>query len=194
VARDIDPMMSKQIEIEQVARAALQRAGGGPLKFVDAVVSNFVELTGPSRDRAARDKGQPGKPGNPGNLCLSWRKLMPALPAIVVEVAEANSAHVWLVVYIALAIWSKLSVSAAERIEIDDATTMLALWRYRNADDEISEDDGLSRTNAVRAEVRLPPLAKPGYAAVIDRLVRLRCLSVATGVIRLRGSAAVIYE
>jgi hypothetical protein len=184
-------MMSKQIEIEQVARAALQRAGGGPLKFVDAVVSNFVELTGPSRDLAAREKGKPGKPGN---LSLSWRKLMPALPAIVVEVAEANSAHVWLVVYIALAIWSKLSVSAAERIEIDDATTMLALWRYRNADDEISEDDGLSRTNAVRAEVRLPPLAKPGYAAVIDRLVRLRCLSLATGVIRLRGSAAVIYE
>ena len=192
MGRDIDAALTLT-DIEDIARMAMQDAGGGPSKFVGSVVSNFIELKGCATPPTTWQAGARHKPDR---VLLSWRKLMPVLPEIVLDSAEANSAHVWLIVFMALAIWSKLAAAASEGIGVDDATTMLALWRYRNANDQISEGDGLARTNAVRAEIRLPPLAKPDYAEVVDRLARLGCLSfaIATGVIQLRDSTALAGE
>ena len=186
MGRDIDTSLTLS-DIEDIARAAMQDAGGGPFKFVGSVVGNFIELKGSSEPPAT---WQAGARHRPGRILLSWRKLMPVLPEIVLDSAEANSAHVWLIVFMALAIWSRLAAAAPEGVGADDATTLLALWRYRNTNDEISESDGFARTNAVRAEIRLPPLAKPDYAEAVDRLARLRCLSLATGTIQLRDSIA----
>ena len=187
MGRDIDATW-RLTDIEDIARAAMQDVGGGPLPFVGSVVSNFVEMKGQTALTGT------SRPAAGGRVWLTWRKLMPVLPEIVVDSAEANSGHMWLIVFMALAIWSKLAATAPEGIGVDDATAMLALWRYRNANDEISEGDGFARTNAVRAEFRIPPLARPDYADVIDRLGRLRCLSLATGVIRLQDSAILPEE
>jgi len=186
VGRDIGTTL-KLADIEDIARAAMQDAGGGPFKFVGSVVSRFVELRACQAPPATWQAGARHKPDR---VLLSWRKLMPVLAEIVLDSAEANSGHVWLIVFMALAIWSKLAAAAPEGVGVDDATAMLALWRYRNANDEISETDGFAKTNAVRAEIRLAPLAKRDYGEAIDRLGRLGCLSLATGVIQLRDSAA----
>jgi hypothetical protein len=186
VGRDIDTSLTLA-DIEDIARAAMQDAGGGPFKFVGSVVSNFIELKGSAAPAAT---WQAGARHRPERISLSWRKLMPVLPEIVLDSADANSAHVWLIVFMALAIWSRLAAAAPEGVGVDDATTLLALWRYRNANDEISESDGFARTNAVRAEIRLPPLARPDYAGTVDRLARLGCVSLVTGTIHLRDSTA----
>ncbi|MBV8538545.1 MAG: hypothetical protein JO128_23300 [Alphaproteobacteria bacterium] len=186
MGRDIDTTLTLT-DLEDIARAAMQGVGGGPPRFVGSVVSNFIELKGCSTPPATWEAGARH---NPDRILLSWRRLMPVLPEIVLDSAEANSAHVWLIVFMALAIWSRLAAPAPERVGVDDATTMLALWRYRNDSDEISDTDGFARTNAVRAEIRLPALARPDYAGVVDRLARLGCLSLATGTIQLRVSTA----
>ncbi len=186
MGREIDTTLTLT-DIEDIARAAMQDVGGGPCRFVGSVVSNFIELKGCATPPAM---WQAGARHEPSRILLSWRRLMPVLPEIVLDSAEANSAHVWLIVFMALAIWSRLAAAAPEGPGVDDATTMLALWRYRNAADEISEPDGYVRTNAVRAEIRLPALARPDYARVVDRLARLGCLSLSTGTIQLRDSTA----
>lgn len=186
MGRDNDTSLTLT-DIEDIARAAMQDAGGGPSRFAGSVVSNFIELKGSSTPPAT---WQAGARHRPDRILLSWRKLMPVLPDIVLDSADANSAHVWLIVFMALVIWSRLAAAAPEGVSADDATTLLALWRYRNATDEISENDGFARTNAVRAEVRLPPLARLDYAGVVERLARLRCLSLSTGMIQLRDSTA----
>ena len=190
MGRDIDTTVTLA-DIEDIARAAMQDAGGGPLKFVGSVVGNFVELKGCVAPPAT---WQAGARHRPDRILLSWRKLMPLLPEIVLDSAEANSGHVWLIVFMALAIWSRLAAAAPEGVGKDDATTLLALWRYRNAHDEIPAAEGFARTNAVRAEIRLPSLAKADFADVIDRLARLGCLSLATGTIQLRDSTALAGE
>ena len=190
MGREIDTTLTLT-DIEDIARVAMQDAGGGPSRFVGSVVSNFIELRGCSTPPATWQAGARHKPDR---ILLSWRRLMPALPDIVLDSAEANSAHVPLIVFMALAIWSRLASRAAEGVGVDDATTMLALWRYRNASDEIFETDGFARTNAVRAEIRLPALTRPDYAQAVDRLARLGCLSLSTGMIQLRDSTALAGE
>ncbi len=190
MGREIDTTLTVT-DIEDIARAAMQDAGGGPSRFVGSVVSNFIELKGCATPPAT---WQAGARHEPSRILLSWRRLMPVLPEIVLDSAEANSAHVWLIVFMALAIWSRLAAAAPEGVGIDDATTMLALWRYRNASNEISETDGYARTNAVRAEIRLPALGRPDYAQVVDRLARLGCVSLSTGTIQLRDSTALAGE
>lgn len=196
MANDYNALLAKRQEIETIARQAATISGGG-FKMAGAVVDAFVDLTLPSRVDAENDldgfAADAEAPRKPGTIMLSWRKLTDVVTDIVIAAAEANTQHLWIVVFVGLTIWSKLQASAAERLTADEATVMLALWKYRRLSDEIGDDDGFIKTNAVRAELGMPALTRDKYGAVLACLLQLGCLDVKDGVIRLRDALRLPY-
>jgi len=197
MANDYNALLAKRQEIEIIARQAATISGGG-FKMASAVVDAFVDLTLPSRADAENDlidgfAADADAPRKPGTIMLSWRKLTDVVTDIVIAAAEANTQHLWIVVFVGLTIWSKLQASAAERLTADEATTMLALWKYRRSSDEIGDDDGFTKANAVRAELGMPALARDKYEAVLACLLQLGCVDVKDGIIRLRDTLRLQY-
>jgi len=197
MANDYNALLAKRQEIETIARQAATISGGG-LKMAGAVVDAFVDLTLPSRTDAENDlidgfRAEPPEARKPGTIVLSWRKLTDVVTDIVIAAAEANTQHLWVVVFVGLTIWSKLQATATESLTADEATAMLALWKYRRTTDEIREDDGFTKTNAVRAELGLPALAREKFGDVLACLLQLGCVDLKDGVIRLHDAIRLPY-
>jgi hypothetical protein len=81
----------------------------------------------------------------------------------------------------------------SEEFTQTEATTVLALWKNRNGENRISEEEGFSKTNALRAEIRLSPLTRGDCLEAIDRLIRICCIELTDGIIWLQESMCVKY-
>src|SRR5262249_10110301 len=127
---------------------------------------------------------------------LNWRKLIDIVPdislaglgAVTLPVAPAIAA-----VLAALYVWNKLWRGSVEELSDVEAVTILALWQNRNPQKKISEQDGFTKTNDLRATYSLPPLSQRQYAGAISRLIEIDCIELENGVIWLREWVRVKY-
>ena len=89
--------------------------------------------------------------------------------------------------------WNKIWRGSVEEFTDSEAVAVLALWKNRTEENKISEVDGFSKTNEIRASYSLPPLTNGQFATVIDRLVQIRCIELKDGTIWLREGVRVKY-
>ncbi len=199
MADDIHALLDKRQEIETIARQAAAGAGGGP-KLAAAVVDAFVDLMPPGAvQMSAVPVGLgPGRSGGAGRksgtVVLNWARLMDGVTDIVISASEANTQHLWVVVFVGLAIWCEVHDAAISPLGADEATALLALWKYRTPGEEsVADETGFAKTNAIRVELGLPALPKPKYAAALERLAQLGCIKTHRDAIYLRDSIRLSY-
>ncbi len=107
--------------------------------------------------------------------------------------AGAASLPIWTLPLAALYVWNKVWCGTSEEFTQAEATTILALWKNRNGENRISDDDGFLKTNALREAIGLPSLTHGEYAKAIDHLVSISCIELTDGIIWLREWIRVKY-
>lgn len=133
----------------------------------------------------------------PGNIVLNWRKLIDIVPDVSLAglgAATLPIAPAWSAVLAGLYVWNKIWRGSVEEFNDAEAITVLALWRNRNAENRIIEDEGFKKTNELRASYSLPALTQGQFISIIDRLVRIQCIELKDGTIWLREWVRVKYS
>jgi hypothetical protein len=180
------------------ARRASAEAGASPEwaeRAVDAFVS-FTVPTAPEPTTGIVTAGPAGAGGGTsrkaGNIVLDWRHLWEvALDAAAAVGAPAVSP--WALLFVGLKICTTLLRASEESLGEAEASTMYALWKYRDGHDRILEEDGFARTNAVRGLHGMPALSRTQYVAAVDRLLKLKCVELHEGVISLVEQVRIPY-
>lgn len=169
------------------------------------ILDSFVEISPPQQEQLTiglilidPTSGPPkGKSLKPGNVLLNWRKLFEVVPDVSLASLGAPTLPIPLQVAIVLAalyVSNKLVRGASEELSEAEAVTILALWKGRNARDQISDEDGFKQTNLERRGYGLPPLSYRQYSAAVDQLVVLGCIELNEGVISLVEAIRVTYR
>ena len=197
---DNEALEEKKAEVANVADEAMRFLGIGQDPVTARAAQAFARLTPPTLpevtferitlESLGRDGGSSRKPGN---IFLHWQKLMALVPDATIAVAGAVTAPAWLLPFIGLYVWNKLWCSAKEELSEAEATTILALWKNKDASNRISCEDGYKKTNLQRHAMHLPELSWSAYNDVINRLLRMECIKMTDGVIWLREWVCISY-
>jgi hypothetical protein len=134
-----------------------------------------------------------GTSRKPGNIFLNWRKLMDIVPDATIAAAGAMTSPAWLLPLIGLYVWNKLWRGAEEELTNVEACTICALWKNKDSRNRISEDDGFTATNTLRAHHGLPQLTRVEYNKASNRLLAMDCIELSNGIIWLREWVRVSY-
>lgn len=196
---------SKRNELSEAALSAGPAAHALPAAALESALDAFATVTPPEKPEITIGLvtinslyGTPkAESRKPGNVVLNWCKLVDIVPdislaglgAATLPVAPALAA-----VLAGLYIWNKVWRGSLEEFSDVEAVTILALWQNRNGENKISENDGLAKTNQLRAEYSMPPLTAGPYAAAVNRLVEIDCIELEDGVIWLREWVRVKYS
>ncbi len=195
---------AKRSAIRQAAAAARRGLPGIPDETIDSAVEAFTDVTPPEEPEVTiglvtikslytAPKAQSRKPGN---VLLNWQRLVDIVPDVSLAglgAATLPIAPAWSAVLAGLYVWNKIWRGSVEEFTDSEAVAVLALWKNRTEENKISEVDGFSKTNEIRASYSLPPLTNGQFATVIDRLVQIRCIELKDGTIWLREGVRVKY-
>jgi hypothetical protein len=195
---DHDAARTKRASLEQYAAHPSSSTSILDLASAKSLVDAFADITPPELpglelitiNSLYRPTARSRKPGN---LLLNWRKLMDIVPDVTLASAGAVGLPVWAIPLAALYVWNKVWRGTSEEFTQTEATIILALWKNRNGENRISEDDGFSKTNSVRTATGLSPLTRGDYIEAIDRLIRIQCIELTNGIIWLREWIRVKY-
>lgn len=195
---------SKRQELRDAALSTGPSVQALPDAALESILSAFTSVTPPGipevRFELVTISSLNTKPRansrKPGNVVLNWRKLVDIVPdiwlaglgAATLPVAPALAA-----VLAGLYVWNKVWRGTVEDFSDVEALTILALWRHRNGENKINENDGFMRTNELRAQYSLPPLSLGEYAATVNRLAEIDCVELENGVVWLREWVRVKY-
>jgi hypothetical protein len=162
-----------------------------------AVLESFSQVTPPASSVMTTElvtisslySSPTARSRKPGNILLNWRKLVDIVPDVSLAglgAATLPIAPAWSAILAGLYIWNKIWRGSVEEFSDAEAIAILALWKNRNSEKRISEEDGFDRTNALRTTYSLPPLTLVQFRSVVDRLVQIDCIEIEGGVIWLR--------
>jgi hypothetical protein len=196
---------AKQDEIRNAAMRARRSTTALPDDAIDATLAAFANVTPPQEPEVTFDlitisspysapKAQSRKPGN---VLLNWRKLIDIVPDISLAglgAATLPVAPAWSAVLAGLYIWNKVWRGSTEDFSDAEAMVILALWKHRDSSNKISESEGFTRTNELRASYSLSPQTQAQFSAAIDRLVAIDCIALEGGIIWLREWVRVKYS
>lgn len=198
---DYEAAKSKRNELLEAAAAPSNTL---PTEVLESVLRAFSQVTPPREPEVtiglvtisslySTPKAESRKPGN---VVLNWRKLIDIVPDISLAGLGAatlplSPAIAW--VLAGLYIWNKLRHGTLEEFSDIEAVTLLALWQNRNLNNKIDEQQGFAKVNEVRASYSQPPLSQGQYAAAVDRLVKIRCVELDSGVVWLREWIRIAY-
>lgn len=203
---DLDALNCKKQEIADFAERIAASKGAASASLAQSAVEAFSLLTAPEKPEvlmhlitvsmlnAPDGRGPTGRSRKLGNLVLNWRKLIDIVPDAAIAAAGATAAPAWLLPLIGLYVWNKLWRGSEEELTEVEATTILSLWKYRNEENKIAEDDGFTKTNLVRASFGLQSLSGAEYRRSIDRLLEMECVEMSDGVIWLREWVRKTYQ
>jgi hypothetical protein len=134
-----------------------------------------------------------GRSRKPGNILLNWRKLIDVVPDATLAGVGATANPQWTIPLVGLYIWNKFWRGAEEELSDVEATVILALWKGRNSENKIGEDEGFVKTNEFRSTSSLPTLSRDDYTAAINRLLIMKCIEISDGIIWLREWVNIRY-
>lgn len=197
---DNEALAAKSKEVADFAARMAASVKNGQLEQATAVIDAFVRLTPPSEPKlviemiTASSAGRGGGVSRKaGNIVLNWRRLIDVVPDATVAAAGATSASPWLLPLIALYVWNKLWRGAEEHLDEIEACVIVALWKNRNHDNKISEDDGFAHTNSLRRTYGLVELSQAEYVTATNRLLKIDCIEIDDGIIWLREWVRMTY-
>lgn len=197
---DYEALEQKKAELLRLAQQAIRAHTETAGDTAESVVDSFIRLTPPTKpemviemitmDSLGRGGGRSRKPGN---IYLNWRKLIDTIPDVTIAAVGGATAPGWLLPLIGLYVWNKLWCNSEEELTEVEATAICALWKNKNSDNRISEDDGYEKTNAHRKEMGLPLLSRSQFDAAMNRLLRMECIEIEEGIIWLREWVRKVY-
>lgn len=198
---DNKALEEKRRWLEQVARNAVVGLGENE---AEKLISAFTRLSPPESESPKIHLitiSSSFKPGaisrKPGNILLNWRKLIDFVPdtalAGIGAATATAAAQPWVIPLAAFYVWNKVWRGAEEKLTDVEACILLALWRNRNSENKVKEDDGFMHTNALRSSVQQPAISLGDYTNALTRLARLECVEIEDGVVWLREWIRVKY-
>jgi hypothetical protein len=194
-------LQAKKIELTAVAEHAVDKHTTNGASVANLVVQAFAKLSPPENPEVYAElivlsvaRRPTGESRKAGNIYLNWKKLVDIVPDAALAAAGGAAGPPWLLVLAGLYIWNKLWRGAQEKLTDIEATIILALWRNRNAENKISEDEGYEKTNVLRREFELPELSKASYQEAINRLLKIDCIELDEGWLWLREWVRVAYS
>jgi hypothetical protein len=207
MAFDNEALETKRKELEDLARQAISRFRWARSSTADSAVASAVQafrLTPPTKPEKRVSLAAPsltiptsgrgrGRSRKPGNISIHWKKFIEIVPEVMVAAIGAGAAPYWAWPFIGLYILNKLWRGAEEDLSEAEATIIYALWKHRNGKNEISDDNGYTRTNSIRNQHNKPVLSRSEYDAGINHLLQMRCIEIKEGMIRLRERVRIEY-
>jgi hypothetical protein len=197
---DNEALEAKKSEIQALPVEAIRRVNRASEEAVESAVEAFTRLTPPTDPEPVIEMitvGSFGRGGGksrkPGNIYLNWQKLMDIVPDATIATAGALTSPAWLLPLIGLYVWNKLWRGAEEDLTEVEACTIFALWKNRNGQSKISEDEGFVRNNALREQQDMPALLRSEYDVAINRLLRMECIEIENGIVWLREWVRIQY-
>ncbi|MGY2963139.1 hypothetical protein ACVWZP_004088 [Pseudomonas sp. TE36184] len=187
---DQEAMAAKRKQLEDFVKLAFDGHGESYSQVAIRALDAFTMLSPPVESEqyiqyiaVGSSRGSGGSSRKPGNLLLNWKKLMDIIPDISIASAGVAGSQTWLAALIGLYVWNKVWRGAEEPLSDIEATTILALWKSKDARRRISEEMGLEKTNEWRQILSLPPLTTDQYREVINRLLKMQCIKMDNGII-----------
>src|ERR1044072_1566871 len=193
VTYDEEAFRAKQTELIALAEEAVEQHTTDTAPVAELVVEAFVKLSAPEKPpihthlivlNVAQTPAAASRKA--GNIYLNWKKLIDIVPDGTLAAAGAATGPSWLIPLAGLYIWNKLWSGSEEKLTEVEATVILALWKNRNGQNKILEEDGYEKTNIIRLEIGLPKLSKATYQSAINRLLKMECIKLENGWIWLR--------
>lgn len=195
---------AKRNELREAVAAVESVAATLTADVREKILSAFARITPPTKPEVAMDlitisslySTPKAESRKPGNVVLNGRRLVDIVPDISLAGLGASTlpvAPAIAAVLAALYVWNKLWRGSLEEFSDADAVTILALWQGRDSRNKIGEQDGFEKANELSASYSLPPLSQGQYAAAIDRLIRIKCIELESGVIWLREWVRIKY-
>ena len=129
-----------------------------------------------------------------GNILLNWRKLIDLVPDTVTSGYTAIVSPPLLLPLIGLQICSKVRKASVVSLTEVEASVILALWKSRDGHDRIDESVGYQKTSALRHQLGLRPLTRDQYMAANDKLSKMNCIEIQSGVIWLKETVTTTYS
>ena len=197
---DNEALDAKRTELRGLVQQAVPPSIQNPHNIAEAVLNSFIQLTAPTQPERVIEMitMQPfgsggGRSRKPGNIYLNWRKLMDLAPDVTIAGVGGATSPRWLLPFIGLYVWNKLWCSSEEQLSETEATIMYTIWKHRNSEDRIAEEEGYERTNATRKEGNLPALTRKEFDVALNRLLEMECIEIEAGIIWLREWVRVRY-
>jgi hypothetical protein len=197
---DNEALKRRREELLGLVRKAIPASSPTSSGIAEFLLESFMDLTPPTKPElllewlTIRPSGLGGgRSRKPGNIWLNWRKLMDVIPDITIAAVGGATAPKWLIPFLALYVWNKLWSSSTEEFGEVEATVIYALWKHRNGESRISEDDGYASANALREKIGLPLLVRKDFDRAVNRLLGMKCIEIDKGVIWLREWVRIQY-
>jgi len=164
-------------------------------KEVPAEISNInfsysYQIGGLVMKEGGRGGGYSRKPGN---IYLDWEKLIEIVPEVTLAASGGATLPYWAWPLIGLYIWNRLWCGAEEDLSEAEATIIYALWKNKNGHNQISEDDGYTKTNSIRDQQGMLGLSRSQYNAAINHLLQMSCIEIEEGMISLQEWVRIEY-
>jgi hypothetical protein len=189
-----------QEAIARAAKIAVETSLAEGSSVGQQVVRSFVSFSPPENSKTLTrlitlklTERPQGFSRKPGNILMNWRKLLDVTPDVTIAGVGAETAPPWVWPLIGLYVWNKLWRGAEETFSDIEASVMLALWKNRDSEDKISEEEGYLRANEIRTRSNLTTLTNSDYNRAINRLLSLDCIEMNNGIIWLRESVQLAY-
>ena len=193
MAYDNEALEAKRKEIISIAQGAISPSLATATQTAESAVKSFITLTPPTKPEEVigiitmRFSGRGGaRSRKPGNIYLNWRKLIDAVPDVTIAAIGGTTSPTWMLPLVGLYIWNKLWRNAEEDLSEAEATIIYVLWKNRDNQNKISENDGFVRTNEHRKEMSLHALSRKEFDVAINHLLRIECIEIKEGIIWLR--------
>lgn len=197
---DYNAMNEKKAELVQVVEQGIPPGLKVSDSCVQSLMESFVRITPPAEPKQTFrwiTVNQPdvggGSSRKPGNVVLSWRKLMDLVPDVAIAAVGGLTSPPWLLPFIGLYVWNKFWCSSEEPLTEVEATVIYALWKNRNGQNKIPEDDGFEKSNGVRKGFGQALLSRQEFGSAVNRLVKMHCIEIEEGIIWLRESVSIKY-
>lgn len=195
----------KRTTILQAAKSAKRTHQALSDAQIEAAVEAFARVTPPEEPEitiglitiSSLHNAPSAQSRKPGNVVLNWRKLIDIVPDVSLAglgAATLPIAPAWSTVLAGLYVWNKIWKGSAEDFSQSEAIAILALWKNRNGKNKIAEDEGLKKTNDLRATYSLPPITQGQFRSIVDRLVSIDCIELEDGTIWLREWVRLKYS
>jgi len=192
---DNDRAAQKKAELVRIAEAAILdywRSVGeepDPLRvanIANETINTFVQITPPEKARleciTMRHGGYGGgRSSKSGNLLLNMRKLFTAIASGVMTTVGVIAAP-WTAPFAALLLWDRVKSSLNIDITEREAVLLWTMWKNRDLNNYVSEQDLLDLVNSELNSNGRPAISKQQMGDSLETLSNMSCVERTTSI------------
>ncbi len=197
---DYDAQRSKIQELHGHLLDLIPVKGSKQKDIANEIIKTCLSLTPPEKKEAVLhiitldSSGSGGRSCKPGNIILDWKNVAELSFEAPLVTSSMVKSPPWAYFCIVLLLLLRLIRMAEKELGEVEASVMYALWTNRSPDEKVSEDDGYKKTNAVRKVADQALLSRDEFETAINKLLKLRCIDLEEGIIRIHERVHISYN